>query len=56
MPGVKSATLLAGNKKLTAVNTADGVVLRLPAAAPDNISSAVVLRIRGKPETESKHL
>ncbi|MCU0782746.1 MAG: alpha-L-fucosidase [Verrucomicrobia bacterium] len=47
---VKSARLLAGGRKLKFRNTADGVVVEVPATAPDKISSTVVLRIKGTPE------
>jgi alpha-L-fucosidase len=51
VPGLKneveSATLLAGGKKLTAATVADGVVVTVPAAAPDRISSTVVLKVKG---------
>ena len=44
---VESATLLAGGKKLAVRSTADGVVVTVPAAPPDRISSTVVLKVRG---------
>ena len=51
VPGVKneekSVTLLAGKKKLNARKTAEGLVISLPSAAPDRISSTVVLRVKG---------
>jgi alpha-L-fucosidase len=47
---VKSARLLAGGKKLKANNTADGVVIEVPASAPDKISSTIVLKVKGAPE------
>jgi alpha-L-fucosidase len=47
---VKSVRLLAGGKKLKSSNTADGVVIEVPAIAPDKISSTVVLTIKGVPE------
>lgn len=54
VPGLKnaviSARLLAGGKKLTAQNQEDGVVISLPPAAPDNISSTIVLKLKGAPE------
>ena len=46
---VVSATLLAGGKKLPATTGADGVVVTLPGAAPDKVSSTVVLKIKGAP-------
>jgi alpha-L-fucosidase len=47
---VKSAQLLAGGKKLKTSATPDGVVVEVPATAPDKISSTVVLKIKGAPE------
>lgn len=47
---VRSATLLAGSKKLAAKNTEDGVTISLPASAPDAISSTIVLQLEGAPE------
>jgi alpha-L-fucosidase len=47
---VQSARLLADGKKLKFTSTADGVEVQVPAAAPDNISSTVVLTIKGVPE------
>lgn len=47
---VKSARLLAGGKKMKTSSTADGVVIEVPATAPDKISSTVVLKIKGAPE------
>ena len=44
---VKSARLLAGGKKLNSSVTAEGVVIEVPATAPDKISSTVVLKIKG---------
>ena len=48
---VKSARLLAGSKKVSLVveRAADGVTIRLPEAAPDAISSTVVLQLKGSP-------
>ena len=46
---VKSARLLAGGGKLKFSNNADGVVVEVPAAAPDKISSTVVLKVNGEP-------
>jgi len=45
---VESATLLANGRKLAATGSPEGVVVWLPAAAPDPISSTVVLRINEK--------
>ena len=50
---VKLATLLAGSKKLVAKNGEDGVTISVPATAPDNISSTIVLKFAGKPDIES---
>lgn len=54
VPGLKnsvaSAQLLAGGKKLKFSNTTDGVVVDVPADAPDKISSTVVLKIKGAPD------
>ncbi len=54
MPGlknsVKSARLLADGKKLTFTTSADGVTVNVPDAAPDKISSTVILKIKGAPE------
>ena len=51
VPGLKnkveSAALLAGGKRLTVVAGADGVVVTVPAAPPDRISSTVVLKVKG---------
>jgi len=44
---VKFGTLLAGEKRLSAINTAGGVVVKLPTVAPDKVSSTVVLQIAG---------
>jgi alpha-L-fucosidase len=54
VPGLKntvtSVQLLATGAKLKFDATADGVVVDVPAAAPDPISSTVVLIIKGAPE------
>jgi alpha-L-fucosidase len=54
VPGLKnkisSAKLLATGKKLETSVTPDGVVVNLPATAPDAISSTVVLKFKGAPE------
>jgi alpha-L-fucosidase len=51
VPGLKSpvqrAWLLANGAALTAETTAEGVVVRLPATAPDAISSTVALKVAG---------
>jgi len=53
---VKSARLLAGTKKvsLPVQTAANGLMISLPAAAPDPISSTIVLRLKGTPG-ESKN-
>ncbi|HVU07733.1 MAG TPA: alpha-L-fucosidase [Verrucomicrobiae bacterium] len=50
---VKSATLLATGEKLKTSANADGVVIEVPATAPDSISSTIVLKIKGAPEVEA---
>ena len=54
VPGLKnsveSARLLATGKKLKFSSAADGVKVKIPAMAPDPISSTVVLKIKGAPE------
>lgn len=47
---IQSARLLAGGKKLTAKNREDGVIISVPTAAPDKISSTIVLKFKGAPE------
>jgi alpha-L-fucosidase len=47
---VKSARLLAGGKKLAVQNREDGLAISLPPAAPDKISSTIVLEFQGTPE------
>lgn len=60
VPGLKSpirkAYLLAGGKKLRTMPAEAGVTLAVPGAAPDPISSTVVLELRGKPEVEPTSL
>ena len=51
---IKSASLLAGGKKLDVTKTADGVTILLPQTAPDKISSTVVLNIKGAPEVATE--
>lgn len=46
---VRSAYLLDGRRAVPAVQDADGVTLTLPTAAPDAVSSTVVLKIVGPP-------
>lgn len=56
VPGLKNAParayLLAdkNHKKLETSQNADGVVINVPTVAPDEISSTVMLIVRGKPE------
>jgi alpha-L-fucosidase len=56
VPGLKnavqSAALLASGKKLTATSAADGVILDVPADAPDQVSSTIVLKVKGPLEVE----
>jgi alpha-L-fucosidase len=49
---VKSATLLATGEKLKTSATDDGVLIEVPATAPDAISSTIVLKFKGQPEVE----
>jgi alpha-L-fucosidase len=46
---VESARLLATGARLGTTPTANGVVVQVPTAAPDPISSTVVLRLKGVP-------
>ncbi|HWR37443.1 MAG TPA: alpha-L-fucosidase [Clostridia bacterium] len=46
---IESATLLADGKRLQSAASDGGVVLSLPATAPDKISSTVVLKFKGAP-------
>ena len=50
---VRSAILLATGKRLETSATPEGVVLDLPATAPDPISSTIVLKFKGAPEIVS---
>jgi alpha-L-fucosidase len=54
VPGLKnaveSATLLATGAKLETASTPEGVVVTVPATAPDAIASVVVLKVKGAPE------
>jgi alpha-L-fucosidase len=56
VPGLKnaveSATLLADGRKLGAGPGEGGVIISLPADAPDKISSTVVLKIKGELKVE----
>ena len=53
---VQSARLLAGGNQLAFTSTPDGVEVQVPAAAPDKISSTVVLTIQGAPEVTATPL
>ena len=53
MNHVKSASLLAGGKKLKAENREDGVAISVPVEAPDKISSTIALQFSGAPEIET---
>ncbi len=50
---VKSARLLADDTKLAFTPVPDGVLITVPATAPDPISSTIVLKIQGLPEVTS---
>jgi alpha-L-fucosidase len=54
LPGLKnavqSASLLANHDKLKTSTSPQGVVVSVPSAAPDKISSTIVLKIKGAPE------
>jgi alpha-L-fucosidase len=50
---IKSATLLATGDKLKTTATSEGVMIAIPATAPDPISSTLVLKIKGAPEVET---
>lgn len=56
VPGLKnavaSATLLANGDKLAAATNPNGLVITLPATAPDKISSTIVLKVRGALEVD----
>ena len=47
---IKSANLLAGGAAVTVEKTPAGQVLKLPASAPDAISSTIKVVVQGKPE------
>ena len=57
LPGFKnkvdSAFVLATRQSLACANTADGLVVTVPAAATDPVSSTLVLRFRGAAEIET---
>jgi alpha-L-fucosidase len=60
VPGLKNAVtasrLMATGEKLSFRQNDDGVVVDLPAVAPDSISTTVVLQIHGTPEVEPTFL
>ncbi|HEV2693319.1 MAG TPA: alpha-L-fucosidase [Verrucomicrobiae bacterium] len=47
-----AATLLAGDKRLKTVGLGDGLTISLPVAAPDAISSTIVLKLKGPVEVK----
>ncbi len=49
---VVSATLLATGENLNAVSHADGVIVSVPAEAPDKIVSVIALKIKGSPVSQ----
>lgn len=49
---VKKAKLLAGGKKVKTERTDEGIVLLLPAAAPDSVATVISLEIKGAPNIE----
>lgn len=53
---VKSASLLVGGEKLATKKTGEGIELKLPSAAPDIISSTIILRVSGKPVVDEFHI
>ena len=57
VPGLKneviSASLLENGKKLKANKTEDGVVISVPQTASDEISSTIILNIKGAPDVEN---
>jgi alpha-L-fucosidase len=53
---IKSAKLLATGQKLKTSAKSDGVMIEIPATAPDPISSTIVLKIKGAPEIEAATL
>jgi alpha-L-fucosidase len=57
VPGLKnsveSATLLATGETLKTAMNADGVMIDIPASAPDAISSTIVVKIKGAAEVEA---
>ncbi len=53
---VTSARLLDGGQALQTARDGESVVVSLPAAAPDPVSSTVVLQVNGKPEVVAPSL
>jgi alpha-L-fucosidase len=57
VPGIfnepKGASLLASGENLTVNQTEDALIIELPATAPDEINSVVVLDINGKPDVSN---
>jgi alpha-L-fucosidase len=49
---INSATLLATGAKLKTASNAAGVTVFVPGAAPDKISSTIVLKLNGEPKVE----
>jgi len=49
---ITSATLLATGDKLEVSSGAGGLTVSLPAEAPDQISSTILLQLNGAPEIE----
>ncbi|MCI0499158.1 MAG: alpha-L-fucosidase [Planctomycetales bacterium] len=45
---IRKAVLLAGNRKLKTESAQDGVIVNLPAAAPDPVDTVVALQIKGE--------
>jgi alpha-L-fucosidase len=60
IPGLKnrvlSARLLGSKGAVKVVTGADGVALQVPPAAPDAISSTIVLKIQGTPDVEQARI
>jgi hypothetical protein len=44
---VKSAALIATHKKISAARTDSGVMLTVPATAPDKIATTIALNVKG---------
>jgi len=53
---VRSASLLDGGRAVQTAQDADGVTLTVPTAAPDSVSSTVVLKIVGAPDIMPTYL